>query len=1251
MKIKLDPRIRGLLELSVSSNHRSLFLIVGDRAASQVATLHYMLVKAAPGRPPPSLLWCYKTELGFSPHQTRAIRATKKRAARGLLGAGLAGKGGGVAAAATAGGVAAPTFELFVASASIRYARYVDADTLLGATYGLVVLQDFEGLTPNLLARTAEMAAGGGAVVLLVKAMPSLRALYALTLDAHARLATPAHRGVVPRWNRRFVLSLASCRAALVVDDELNVLPLFSHNREGAGDAAVDAAVATIRDTADGSDDDDGSNGNGVGAEGRTGAMSSAAPPPSTAATAELSAIKASLVDTPGIGVAVGMTVTPDQARAVLTLADVAQAGGPSTVALTAARGRGKSVSLGLAIAVALHEGYKDILLTAPSVENVGSVFAFVVAAAAAFGWAEHLDYAVIRERGGGRGAVGAEGGEAGGAAAASARGPIVRVDVHARAASGGGGGGGGDGDGEGAPPSARRIASVRYVTPADAATAAGSYGGGGVELLVVDEAAAIPLPTVRSMLGPFPVWLASTVAGYEGTGRSLSLKLLEQLRVAAATGAGTPNAPGRGLGPRRPGGAAPPTSSRPFRHVKLVAPVRYAPDDAVEAWLDRLLLLSAGADDGSPAATLPAGYAPDPAACQLLALNRDTLFSGHAAAEAFLSTTMGLFISSHYKNAPSDLLLAADAPAHRLFVLLGPDPPAGSAAAAAGTLPDVLAAVQVCLEGGISRAAAAAALGRGERGAGDLIPWTVSQQFGEPGFASLPGARIVRLAVHPRVQGMGYGSRAVALLIAWYAGGGASPRVEATAAAARGGAGGGGEEKGGEAGGEPPLPPLLCRLSERRPEPLVYLGVSFGLTSRLHAFWARAAFVPVYIRPATNDTTGEHTCIMLRTLGQEGAAADGDDDAATPVAAPPPAASAAADTAPPTVRTDGAAGPAASTSWLPALHRDWRRRLAVLLGRELAGIPPALALALLADAGGASHPVPRPTAAAGFATATVGISAHDAARLDAYVRRAVDLAVVADLLPAVATAGLVAGGVPVTDAASPAAAGGSGGDGASPPQALLPLSLAQAAVLAAVGLQRKFIDTVAEELGLPGGQVLALLHKAVRKVAAAVRSGREAAAAAALGASPPPLVTSTTPTGGGGRGGVGHAPTPAVAPADVDSDSDADGNGADGGSNSDGDATSLVPSLRQYAVPAVDVGGRGGDPTAVAVGSVVSGSVKRRRIGGGGTDKPSLADAPPVRAGKKAGGGKRHKVGGGGGQTRGQAKGLRAGREEADGE
>lgn len=52
---------------------------------------------------------------------------------------------------------------------------------------------------------------------------------------------------------------------------------------------------------------------------------------------------------------------------------------------------------------------------------------------------------------------------------------------------------------------------------------------------MVIDEAAAIPLPFVKALLGPYLVFLASTINGYEGTGRSLSLKLLQQLRIQAA--------------------------------------------------------------------------------------------------------------------------------------------------------------------------------------------------------------------------------------------------------------------------------------------------------------------------------------------------------------------------------------------------------------------------------------------------------------------------------------------------------------------------------------------------------------------------------------------------------------------------------------------------------------------------------------------------------------------------------------------
>lgn len=66
-------------------------------------------------------------------------------------------------------------------------------------------------------------------------------------------------------------------------------------------------------------------------------------------------------------------------------------------------------------------------------------------------------------------------------------------------------------------------------------------------------------------------------------------------------------------------------------------------------------------------------------------------------------------------------------------------------------------------------------------------------------------------------------------------------------------------------------LPPLLMRLNERPSEKLDYLGVSFGLTLNLLKFWKKAGYMPVYLRQTTNELTGEHTCIMLKMIGEAG--------------------------------------------------------------------------------------------------------------------------------------------------------------------------------------------------------------------------------------------------------------------------------------------------------------------------------------------------------------------------------------------
>jgi N-acetyltransferase 10 len=132
-------------------------------------------------------------------------------------------------------------FELFIAVTDIRYTYYKDSAKILGQTFGMLVLQDYEAITPNLLARTIETVEGGGIVVLLLKTMTSLKQLYAMSMvsppisifwytaewqDVHARYRTDAHQFVQPRFNERFILSLGSCPDCLVLDDELNVLPL-----------------------------------------------------------------------------------------------------------------------------------------------------------------------------------------------------------------------------------------------------------------------------------------------------------------------------------------------------------------------------------------------------------------------------------------------------------------------------------------------------------------------------------------------------------------------------------------------------------------------------------------------------------------------------------------------------------------------------------------------------------------------------------------------------------------------------------------------------------------------------------------------------------------------------------------------------------------------------------------------------------------------------------------------------------------
>ncbi|TYI50472.1 hypothetical protein E1A91_D12G104200v1 [Gossypium mustelinum] len=760
MRKKVDERIRTLIENGVKNRHRSMFVIIGDKSRDQIVNLHYMLSKAVV-KSRPTVLWCYKDKLELSSHKKKRAKQIKKLMQRGLLDP-----------------EKVDPFSLFVETGGLTYCLYKDSERILGNTFGMCILQDFEALTPNLLARTIETVQGGGLIILLLRSLSSLTSLYTMVMDVHERYRTESHSEAAGRFNERFLLSLASCKACVVMDDELNILPISSHIKS--------ITPVPVNEDPEGLSESE----------------------------RDLKNLKQELSEDFPVGPLIKKCCTLDQGKAVVTFLDaILDKNLRSTVALLAARGRGKSAALGLAVAGAIAAGYSNIYVTAPSPENLKTLFEFVCKGFDAIEYKEHIDYDVVKS-------VNPEFKKA-----------TVRINIYKQ-----------------------HRQTIQYIQPHEHEKLSQ------VELLVVDEAAAIPLPVVKSLLGPYLVFLSSTVNGYEGTGRSLSLKLLQQLEEQSQLSKGVEGS----------------LSGRVFKKIELSESIRYASADPIECWLNALLCL----DVTNSVASI--SRLPPPSECDLYYVDRDTLFSYHKDSELFLQRMMALYVSSHYKNSPNDLQLMADAPAHHLFVLLGPVDESKN------QLPDILCVIQVSLEGQISRKSAIKSLSVGYQPHGDQIPWKFCEQFRDPDFPSLSGARIVRIATHPSAMRLGYGSAAIELLTRYYEGQlrsfseldvedaeetpqGSQLRLSEAA------------EKVSllEENIKPKtdLPPLLVHLRERRPEKLHYLGVSFGLTLDLFRFWKKHKFAPFYICQIPNNVTGEHTCMVLKPLNNDDFEVSGCDE------------------------------------------------------------------------------------------------------------------------------------------------------------------------------------------------------------------------------------------------------------------------------------------------------------------------------------------------------------------------------------
>ncbi|WP_125563019.1 GNAT family N-acetyltransferase [Pseudoalteromonas rubra] len=224
-------------------------------------------------------------------------------------------------------------------------------------------------------------------------------------------------------------------------------------------------------------------------------------------------------------------------------------------------------------------------------------------------------------------------------------------------------------------------------------------------DVLLVDEAAAIPVPVLMALLKAYPkVVFSSTLIGYEGNGRGYTLRFARQL-----------------------------THTHPQHlSLSLSQPIRYAERDPLEALLRQLFALDCDYQR-SYTATAPLAFS----ACSGAQLAED---------EDTLSQVFALLVLAHYQTSVNDLRQLLDSPHNRLYL-----------ARQQGT---VVAVCLLKLEGDFDAALSVDIAAATRRPAGHLMAQQLAQLTGNAQLAQKRGARVVRIAVSPHQQGQQIGSQ-----------------------------------------------------------------------------------------------------------------------------------------------------------------------------------------------------------------------------------------------------------------------------------------------------------------------------------------------------------------------------------------------------------------------------------------------------------------------------------------------------------
>jgi tRNA(Met) cytidine acetyltransferase len=230
-------------------------------------------------------------------------------------------------------------------------------------------------------------------------------------------------------------------------------------------------------------------------------------------------------------------------------------------------------------------------------------------------------------------------------------------------------------------------------------------------DLLLVDEAAGIPTPRLASLLKRYSrIAFATTVHGYEGTGRGFAVRFTHSLD----------------------------RFTNSWQSVVLSTPIRWAPDDPLERLVFSMLLMDADAASATDFAD------PRPEHSIFERVDRDSLL----ADDRCLSEVFGLLVLAHYRTRPLDLRHLLDGPNLSVFLV---------------RVRQHVAAVALVAEEGGFDADTARAIWAGERRPhGHLLPETLAAHQGLLRAPRLRAARIVRVAVHPTLQRRGFGTKLI---------------------------------------------------------------------------------------------------------------------------------------------------------------------------------------------------------------------------------------------------------------------------------------------------------------------------------------------------------------------------------------------------------------------------------------------------------------------------------------------------------